>query len=664
MESKTPGTKKQRLACQRCRSKRRRCDGGNPCANCVRHGTECTVARFDGRSARYPSAYVENLEGRLQELERALSNTSPIPKPDNKKATTPKRISKAKYVALSPVGSNNSESTESHSSTSDTSPTIVVTEKPTGNAAIGLNAEISTSSAGATGSIYPTNSLLILRRSLADNNPAAISKTYQSPTLPNSVSKNTRTLPLATNKDTKTNGQLLIKRLSRKPLILQSLSLFFKWLYPGHFLFIHRETFLSAFFGDTMTKSYYCSQELVYSIAALGSQRASKKDELFHQSSSYYAEAKTLVLRKIFQLDDNTLDESTSSAKLAIIQTLLCLAFYDIGQADNPSAWYLSGLAFRIAHEIGLHLNPESWTNVYEDELSRMDLEVRSRIYWGCYIADHLISVIFGRSSTLKMSNSTVPETDELPEIESGIEEYMYNPHIILPTARPIKKLIILSRITEIFASKIFEQDQNRAARREYLLKFNTELINWRQDLSEELAWSRDSLSKLSDFNPTVAYVWLHFYVLAISYNKPFIDELDDSKNLVNGLIEEINTLLNVWLANFQTVEKSSIYMVYSAILAIQCMKSSNIDNKHYSNIMNYLKLPTLNYDLASKFVEITENENINSTAEPIDLLGSLTNNGTDFSLEYKFDLTLLNEIDTLIGDINIDTMLGTSTFS
>ncbi|CAI7239547.1 BEM_collapsed_G0037330.mRNA.1.CDS.1 [Saccharomyces cerevisiae] len=70
---------------------------------------------------------------------------------------------------------------------------------------------------------------------------------------------------------------------------------------PGHYLFIHRETFLSAFFGDTNTKSYYCSEELVFAIAALGSLISYKSEtELFQQSEVFYQRAKTIVLKKKF----------------------------------------------------------------------------------------------------------------------------------------------------------------------------------------------------------------------------------------------------------------------------------------------------------------------------------------------------------------------------
>ncbi|CAI4047437.1 hypothetical protein SUVZ_12G1520 [Saccharomyces uvarum] len=606
-------TRKRKLACQNCRRRRRKCNMEKPCSNCIKFGTDCVFAQQDLRNKRYSTTYVEALQSQISTLKEQLQMLkSPTPtiandslsplKDDDDDDDDGGDISNEKILKYGQSPSSALSSSESTGGNeSDTFTKKLPSESPP---PVGTN------------SIYPSNSLSITKKKTDGTR-------YQ-------------------------QQQVSLKNLSRSPLILRSLSLFFKWLYPGHYLFIHRETFLSAFFGDTNTKSYYCSEELVFAIAALGSLISYKSEtELFQQSEVFYQRAKTIVLKKIFQLEDSSLAESSSSSKLAIIQTLLCLAFYDIGSGENPMAWYLSGLAFRIAHEIGLHLNPEAWSNVYEDELSIMDFEVRSRIYWGCYIADHLIAILFGRSTSLRLSNSTVPETDELPEIETGIEEYIYDPKVILSTANPLKKLIVLSRITEIFASKIFSPNETLLQRSEYLSKFNLEVYNWRRDLPIELQWTKISLMGMSDFNPTIAYVWFHYYIVLISYNKPFIYEIEQSRELVEGYVDELYYLLKVWKNKFKTFEKATIYMIYSAILAIQCMKSNLIKKDRKQDFLNFLHAPTLNYELARKFIENSEDTLHNS--ETMDLLGTLSH-GNDFALEYNFDFTLLNEIDMLIG--------------
>lgn len=69
------------VACQRCKTRRQRCDNGSPaCSNCARSGAACL---YSDRTAYRPS-YVKALEARVKELEDArppvastTSQTSP-----------------------------------------------------------------------------------------------------------------------------------------------------------------------------------------------------------------------------------------------------------------------------------------------------------------------------------------------------------------------------------------------------------------------------------------------------------------------------------------------------------------------------------------------------------------------------------------------------------
>ena len=153
----------------------------------------------------------------------------------------------------------------------------------------------------------------------------------------------------------------------------------------------------------------------------------------------------------------------------------------------------------------------------------------------------------------------------------------------------------------------------------------------------------RKTIKEMKDFNPTTTYVWFHYYIVLISYNKPFIFDRKSSRDLIEEHIEELYYLLSLWKSNFENFERCSVYMIYSAILAVQCMKTESINASRYKDFTDFLESPTLNYELAKKFVD---NE---LRAEPADLLGSLPY-GKNFDLEYNVDFTLLNEIDTLIG--------------
>lgn len=425
--------------------------------------------------------------------------------------------------------------------------------------------------------------------------------------------------------------------------VRQSVALFFKWLYPNQFVFIFREAFLIAFLREQREGHEYISEELVYAIAALGASLNKSSDPLYARAHQYYRLAKDKTLAKVFQQEDTN---KSSLPKLVLIQTLLCLAFYEIKTGNNELAWYFSGLAFRIVHEIGLHLHSSSWSiNKEEHEqrtsenLSQYDTEVRSRIYWGCYLADHLISQLFGRVSTLNLSNSTVPETDELPSTAVDIKEFVLCKQAECPqVANPVKSLIVLSRITSWFVNKIFIQSYIFEERVENLAKFNAEIMNWKASLSQELQWSRESLLANSFYDPTICYVWYHYYMALLSYNKPFVSQSPRSRQLIEESIEDLYLILKNWEISWGSYEKCNLYTVYTAILAIQCYETGKINGAHYEDFRMFLNSPSLNFKLPISVSRTQENN------DPMESL-SLSN----FFDTYNPDFSLLNEINSLL---------------
>lgn len=67
---KAPGSATERVAqaCDRCRAKKTKCDGKNPCSSCSNVGLECIVSDKLSRRA-FPKGYTETLEIRIRQLE-------------------------------------------------------------------------------------------------------------------------------------------------------------------------------------------------------------------------------------------------------------------------------------------------------------------------------------------------------------------------------------------------------------------------------------------------------------------------------------------------------------------------------------------------------------------------------------------------------------------
>jgi hypothetical protein len=70
-------------------------------------------------------------------------------------------------------------------------------------------------------------------------------------------------------------------------------------------------------------------------------------------------------------------------SSIPTIQALLQLSAMELAQGSISQAWVYSGIAFRMASDLGLQ-----HVSIKINGLSPVDLEVRRRLYWSCYFWD------------------------------------------------------------------------------------------------------------------------------------------------------------------------------------------------------------------------------------------------------------------------------------
>lgn len=68
-----------------------------------------------------------------------------------------------------------------------------------------------------------------------------------------------------------------------------------------------------------------------------------------------------------------------------------------------------------MAQDLGLQRDPEDWVQHDLSLATPEDVEIRRRIYWGCYISDKLISLILGRPVYLVYDDAEVQPMETLP---------------------------------------------------------------------------------------------------------------------------------------------------------------------------------------------------------------------------------------------------------
>lgn len=100
-----------------------------------------------------------------------------------------------------------------------------------------------------------------------------------------------------------------------------------------------------------------------------------------------------------FLLLAKTLLDSTYASSLpSTVQALLLLSYRELGIGAMAQAWVYTGMAVRMAQDLGMHRSADGWARVGVGRLfGARELQERRRIWWGCVILDGYVSTYIGR---------------------------------------------------------------------------------------------------------------------------------------------------------------------------------------------------------------------------------------------------------------------------
>ena len=173
-------------------------------------------------------------------------------------------------------------------------------------------------------------------------------------------------------------------------------AIFFTNVYQ-YYMCIYREYFLRDY--DSEGGGPYYSDMLLFAICAVAAQVSA--DPSHHILSRVFAKRAETLLYDSLELPD-----------LTTLQSLVILGQLEIGQGRSSKGWLFCGMAFRLTHEMGLHLDPSNWKSESE---SSVDIEILRRVYWAAFIADKQISLYFGRPPALYPNEADVKNTIRIP---------------------------------------------------------------------------------------------------------------------------------------------------------------------------------------------------------------------------------------------------------
>ncbi|KAI8089619.1 fungal-specific transcription factor domain-containing protein [Halteromyces radiatus] len=127
-------------------------------------------------------------------------------------------------------------------------------------------------------------------------------------------------------------------------------------------------------------------------------------------------------------------------SRISTVQTIILMTLFVESHDtdfDDTSYWFKTGMAIRMAQDLGLHRSARGW------HIPEPERELRSRIWYVIYMMDRWVAAELGRPVTIIDQDFDV-ELPSFYEVESchpkDLSERPFVPEIIMQTARDIRK--------------------------------------------------------------------------------------------------------------------------------------------------------------------------------------------------------------------------------
>lgn len=520
-------------ACDLCRKKKVKCDGATPvCTNCKGVGLQCTFKDMTKKRGP-PKGYIEAIENRLYKLENFLAGlakggdiqskqllselNSPLETPSGEqirarpvrraprsernkvffwqqdKAGKRKReslVSDYNQRSEHSIGGEEDDDDEDDHEMNDDDKRSRQTSTDEGVGQLAMDENGQVRYLGKSSGYY------LLQNSRTYQNGAFHFANYGNrPRYKRKLNKSDHTDPL----------ELPPKDLSEHLIVL-----YFNHFYPFLPLFYKRQLFSSV--DNTNQPLQPISPLLLNAIYAVASRIS--PDVRVRADPASPDTAGDIY----FERAERLLDESYDLPSISTVQALLLLASHQHGRMKSARAWLYSGMAFRMAQDLGLHRNCDHW-NIPPDECER-----RKRVFWCCYVVDRLASAMYGRASTFEERDCDVP----FPSVDD--DKPIYNEDATEPPVSLLDTFTNLIKICDILGHVLrniyyVRSLQNTGMRQadSVLTTWNKKLHQWYHQLPNSLQIKKDNNNGHSMPHTAICQLHMIYHTTVILLHRPFI---------------------------------------------------------------------------------------------------------------------------------------------
>lgn len=110
------------------------------------------------------------------------------------------------------------------------------------------------------------------------------------------------------------------------------------------------------------------------------------------------------------------LDRAFAASRPSTCKALLLLGYREIGVGAMAHAWTYTGMAVRMAQDLGMHKRADRWTRVGAPLFNARALQERRRIWYACVLMDKYVSTYIGRPVSISERDfdTLLPATNEV----------------------------------------------------------------------------------------------------------------------------------------------------------------------------------------------------------------------------------------------------------
>ncbi|KAK0951547.1 DNA-binding transcription factor cat8 [Friedmanniomyces endolithicus] len=469
-------------ACDRCRSKKIRCDGVRPCCTqCANVGFECKTSDKLSRRA-FPRGYTESLEERVRSLECEVRELKDLLDEKDEKIEAHAdtlEISAAETLALAAT-------TVADPETSEKDEVFKVQQSPYPLAGGGDRADSYFAGTSSSRTFIEAFKHKVQEsgRSTADVSTDLL--------LTSSLTKGSDAPP--------TPASPVVWKAPPRLVSDQLVNIFFQEWAPL-FPVLHRPTFLDLYEKyvadpEAVTdKTAVAQLNLVFGIATLSSGTRTSVD-----LESFEVQLRAAI--------DAILSENT----MGTLQALILAQIFCVHQGDYTRLLSYKGLSMTLSARLGLHQSQKRFA------LGTLTCETRKKVFWTLYTVDSFTAVTLGLPKQLKDDdvNCEYPvDADDEYVTERGFKPTLPGESTKLSSALALFRAArILSKILEdVFPAKTsYELSMKK------LGELSDELDAWRKSLAPhlrlEFAQDKPSTGTISSRSPLLSLTYHYIRAL------------------------------------------------------------------------------------------------------------------------------------------------------